>query len=247
MKKLRIEFHVHTCFSPDSILTKRFILLKCKLKKINCLAITDHNTIKGAIKYKPYLEKHGVDVIVGEEILTKEGEIIGLFLTKEISKGLSAKETINEIKKQHGLVYIPHPYDLKRNKTVLKSIAIEKNKNDIDLIEIHNGRNIKDEYSKKQLEIADYYKKIKIIGSDAHSFFELGRNYIVINENIDKITKKNLLSCIKNATMNKESCLKYIHQYTRYVRAFKMVMGGHFCELYRIIKKRCEKRNKKII
>ena len=141
MKK--IEFHVHTRFSNDSILGLFFILMMCKFRKIDCLVITDHNEIDGAIKYKEKLLKYGIDVIVGEEIFTKDGEIIGLFLNKKIEPYLSAEDTVKRIRKQKGLVYIPHPYDEKRYKTVITQEALEKISKDIDFIEIHNGRNIR--------------------------------------------------------------------------------------------------------
>ena len=132
MKK--IEFHVHTKFSNDSILGLFFILMMCKFRKIDCLVITDHNEIDGAIKYKEKLLKYGIDVIVGEEIFTKDGEIIGLFLNKKIEPYLSAEDTVKRIRKQKGLVYIPHPYDEKRYKTVITQEALEKISKDIDFI-----------------------------------------------------------------------------------------------------------------
>ena len=71
-----------------------------------------------------------------------------MFLNKKIEKGLSAKDTIEEIKKQNGIVYIPHPFDKKREKTVLKLEAIISSQDDIQVIECYNGRNIEEEYEK---------------------------------------------------------------------------------------------------
>ena len=95
---IKAEFHIHTRYSKDSILNKYFILIMCKIKGIKLLAITDHNEIKGALKYSKFLKKHNIDVIIGEEIMTNCGEIIGLFLTKRIEPNLSVEETINLIK-----------------------------------------------------------------------------------------------------------------------------------------------------
>ena len=144
---LKAEFHVHTRCSKDSMLGKYFILLICKIKKINCIAITDHNEIEGALKYRKLLQKYNIQVIIGEEIFTSDGEIIGLFLKEKISPKLSVKETIKQIKNQDGLVYVPHPYDEKRKKTVLKEEYIKEFSKEIDVIEIHNGRNIEDRKS----------------------------------------------------------------------------------------------------
>ena len=94
--------------------------------------------------------KFNIDVIIGEEIMTTFGEIIGLFLNKKIEPLQTPEQTIKQIKEQNGIVYLPHPYDEKRYKTVLNKEKQVKLKNEFDFIEIHNGRNILDEYSKKQ-------------------------------------------------------------------------------------------------
>jgi len=234
MKKYKMEFHVHTSISNDSFLTKKFLFLMCKLKKINCLAITDHNEIDNAIKFKDYFEKRGIKIIVGEEIFSKDGEIIGLYLTKKINPDLSAIETIEEIKKQNGLVYIPHPYDEKRYKTVLKKEVIVENKDKIDFIECHNGRNILEKYSDMQNSIAEELGLVKIVGSDAHTFYEIGRNYCEVSS----LERKDLTNEIKNAKFTKKKCIKFAHFNTKNVRLLKMIKGGKWNELSRIINKR---------
>jgi len=230
----KIEFHVHTIYSKDSLQTFPFMLLACKLKKIDCLAITDHNEIKGAIIYQKKFKKYNIDVIVGEEIFTKDGEIIGLYLNKKIEPGLSAIETVNEIRKQSGLVYIPHPYDLKRIKTVLKSNALDLIKNDVDFIECHNGRNIDKEFSTKQNEIAEKYSKIKIVGSDAHTSCELGRNYVLV----DKYSRNTLKEDVENGTLVKAKYKIFSHFITKIDKTLKMIFKGDFYGIYRIIKRK---------
>lgn len=236
---MKIEFHIHTRYSSDSSLNKYFILLMCKIKKIDGIAITDHNEIKGAIKYKKFLEKHKVNVIVGEEIFTNEGEIIGLFLKEKIEPFLSPEETIKQIREQLGLVYIPHPYDIKRKKSVLKEQYIQQFSNQIDLIEIHNGRNISNDYSVKQKDISDMYNILPIIGSDAHTFFELGRNYVIFQ---GTMSKENLRASIENAQFVTKKCIKISHIYTKYVKLLKMLLRGDINGLYRIISKRCKRK-----
>ncbi len=237
-KKYKTVFHVHTKFSHDSFLGKHFLFLMCKLKGINCIAITDHNEIKGALKYKTFLKKHNIEVIVGEEIFTNDGEIIGLFLKNKISSNLSAIETIREIKKQNGIVYIPHPYDEKRYKTVIKPEVLKKIYKDVDLIECHNGRNIKKEYSVKQNQIADKYGLIKIVGSDAHTFYELGRNYCITSE---IVTRENIKCLIDKSIFKTNKCIKFAHFNTKIVRLLKLIKGGKWNELSRIINKRFKK------
>jgi len=234
----KYEFHVHTIASKDSILTYPFILLLCKLKRIDGLAITDHNEIKNAIKYKKKLKKHNIDVVVGEEILTNKGEIIGLFLKEKIEPNMSPEETIEKIKSQNGIVYVPHPFDEKRYKTVLKEEVIKDNKDRIDFIEIHNGRNIENEYSLKQEAIQIKYGINPIIGSDAHTFFELGRNVIYTKKNV---TKDNIVEEIKNAIFVKKDCIRISHTFTKIVKLLKMVLGGNWSEIHRIINRKFKK------
>lgn len=238
MSKIRAEFHIHTKYSKDSILCETFLYLMCKLKGIELIAITDHNEIAGAQKIKEKFEKKGIEVIVGEEILTKSGEIIGLYLTEKIPQNLSIEETIKLIKKQNGIVYLPHPYDEKRIKTVLTPQKQEENKNEIDLIEIHNGRNIVKEYSIKQKEIQAKLNIRKVIGSDAHTFLEIGRNYIVM----EKPTRNTLLKNIENGEFKTKKCLKFAHTITKFAKAIKLIGSGDINELFRIVKKKCSRR-----
>ena len=161
--------------------------------------------------------------------------IMWLGLSSKIEPDLSPKETIKQIKEQNGLVYIPHPYDEKRYKTVLVEEEIKKNKNDIDFIEVHNGRNIKSSFDIKQNEIAEKYNLTKIIGSDAHTFFELGRNYVLSNE---RITLDNIKRVYKDISFNSKNCIKFAHKWTRVARIINIMYRRDFNELRRIIHKR---------
>ncbi|WP_338587248.1 PHP domain-containing protein [Clostridium baratii] len=229
---MRIEMHVHTRFSKDSLQPLYILLIMCKIRKIKCIAITDHNEIIGAIKAKSIFKKYNIDVIVGEEIFTKDGEIIGLFLKEKIASNLSAKETINQIKKQNGIVYVPHPFDIKRKKTVLKYEEIISNKDDIQLIECFNGRNIKEEYSVNQNNIAEKIRKTKVIGSDAHTWFEIGRNTMEIEAFKNK---EEFLENIKKAKFNTKKCINIAHTVTKFVNIIKMMLKGDLNGINRII------------
>lgn len=216
MKK--VEFHIHTKDSKDSLQSNFLLKIMLKVKKIECIVITDHNEIKNAQLIQKKYKNH-FEVIVGEEIFTTEGEIIGLFLTERIMPNLSPEETVSKIKEQGGLVYIPHPYDEKRKKTVLTSEALERIIEYVDLIESYNGRNIVEEYGIKQNNIVKRYKKVRVLGSDAHEFFELGRNYMMI----EKITKDEIVESIKNGVMYQKKCIKIAHFWTAVVKRIKKV------------------------
>lgn len=241
MGKIRAEFHIHTRFSKDSVLNKFFILLMCKIRKIKLIAITDHNEVKGALKYQKFLKKFGIYVIVGEEVMTDSGEIIGLFLNDKIEPFQSPEKTIEQIKKQNGIVYLPHPYDEKRYKTVLKEEKQIKLKDKIDFIEIHNGRNISDKYSEKQKSIQEKLNIMPIIGSDAHTFIEIGRNYIELEYTNIEDFRNNMKNIIEKSKFHKKKCIKFVHTITKFARVIKMIEKGEFNELCRTIFKRCRK------
>lgn len=244
MVKMRTELHVHTRYSHDSILFLNLLALKCHWKKIKCVAICDHNTITGAQKAQNLFSKYGINVIVGEEIFSADGEIIGLYLKNPIPSGLCAEETVRMIKEQNGLVMIPHPYDEKRYKTVLKTKKLYEISDNIDLIEIYNGRNVSEKYSVKQAEIADSVvtdKKVAMIaGSDAHTFLELGRNYMIteIYNADDPFSFKKAMIAADRITAK---CHPLAHLSTKFARAVKLIVRGESHELFRAIYRRRKK------
>lgn len=236
----RTEFHIHTNASHDSLMSKRALLRSCKRANIDCVAITDHNEIKGALSFKPWLEARGVSVIVGEEIFSSEGEIIGLWLSDRIEPGLTPEETVAEIKQQDGAVYIPHPYDEKRYKTVLDRRALIRIADDVDCIEIHNGRNADNLYDDEQemayQEVSKVNPSIKpIIGCDAHCFFEVGRNYVMTEM---PILRDCFPECLSMAKFEFSSCHRLAHSATRVARAVKMIKGGDFNGIARVLSRK---------
>jgi len=164
---MKVDLHVHTHYSKCANL--KFEDLRKLTKKFNIFpAITDHNKIEGAVKFK--------DCIIGEEINTTEGEIIGLFLNERIKPYLSIEETIEKIKEQGGIVYIPHPYDW------IRINHIKRMDFKINLIEVFNGRVIQQKVNKKAVEFAEKNNIIKGVGSDTHNKLEFGRIYNEIEE-----------------------------------------------------------------
>lgn len=231
----KTEFHVHTRYSKDSYQCFLLMLLMCKIRHIDTLVITDHNEVAGALKYRRGFRKHGVEIIVGEEIFSAEGEIIGINLKERIEPGLTGAETIRRIKEQKGIVYVPHPFDNMRNKTVLKESVIADHCREIDFIEVHNGRNREPFYDEKQNEIADNYGIKKIIGGDAHTFFELGRNFVLTNKPIRGRLER---SDLYGAGFVCADYMPLAIRCTRVAKAIKMIMRGDFYGLFRAVNKK---------
>ena len=173
-KLLKADLHIHTEYSLDCETTLEQIINRCRERDINCIAISDHGNIEGALKMKSIAP---FEVIVAEEILTPKGEIMGMFLTEGITSGLSVEQAILQIKAQGALVCAPHPFDLVRRcglgPTVLESV-IEQ----IDIIEVFNARSIFPQSSVKALAFAKKHGITQSAGSDAHTVHEVGNTYI---------------------------------------------------------------------
>lgn len=238
MRKNIYQFHVHTKYSPDSDLSIDKLYRELKKRKVTGIAITDHNTIGGAVEFqKKYGDK--IYTVIGEEIMTSGGEIIGLFLKKEIPMSLTPCETIIEIKKQNGLVYIPHPFDQKRYKTCLKYQHIIRNAKDIDMIEVFNGRTVNDADNRKALELSEKLNKMVIYGSDAHSSYELKFNNSTFN---GVITRDNMMEELKSIKILNKRTNRLIHKYTIYIKIKKMLKAGKLDEAFSFIYNGCKKR-----
>jgi predicted metal-dependent phosphoesterase TrpH len=121
-------------------------------------------------------------VIIGEEILTTRGEIMGLFLTEEIPRHLSPEEAVARIKTQGGLVCIAHPFDRFRTRSRLHRNALEKIMPDVDLIEVFNSRTHLLRDSARALQLAQSHGLPGTAGSDAHTIKEIGRSFIELPE-----------------------------------------------------------------
>lgn len=170
---IRVDLHNHTYYSPDSILSPRRFVREASRRRLDVVAITDHNTIRGGLAARELSER---PVIIGEEVKSADGEILGLFLSEQVPKGLSASETITRIKAQGGLVGVPHPFDSLRsalNEEVMLAL-IDK----IDFIEALNARMVFSAHNDKARDFATAHGLPTTAGSDAHSPWEVGRCYV---------------------------------------------------------------------
>lgn len=212
---VKVELHTHTRMSYDVTTSYRDIIRACVKKNIDVLAVTDHNEIDGAYilqRLAPFR------VIIGQEILTKDGEIIGLFLKDHIKIGMSLKETILEIKRQGGISYLPHPFDKTTRKTAANPDIFEKLVDEIDIVEVHNGRTIIPTDNRTAQEFATKYKKTFGVGSDSHTKYEYGRNYIEME---DFKSPSDFLKAIKLGKLNKSVVNPLVFIITKWERRRK--------------------------
>lgn len=171
-KLLRADFHMHTYYSKDCGTNPKHLVKRALKVGLSCIAVTDHNTTRGGMDVRE-LAPPELRVIVAEEIKSTHGEITGLFLEKDVPRGLSPVETCKRIKEQGGLVSIPHPYDRVR-RSVLKQEMLDSIMEYIDIVEIFNSRTTLLRDSRKALEFAKQHDFLTGAGSDAHSPWELG-------------------------------------------------------------------------
>ena len=168
---VRVDLHLHSSASFDSRVPPLDVAKRCRQVGLSPIFLTDHDTIDGARS----LIDAGEPVIIGQEILTNEGELIGLFLKQAVPKRLSPEEAIAAIKEQGGLVYLEHPYDTGRRN--LREEAIERVATSIDIVEVVNGRS-EPNINRHAEELRSTLGVPGGAGSDAHTLPEIGRVYL---------------------------------------------------------------------
>jgi predicted metal-dependent phosphoesterase TrpH/glycosyltransferase involved in cell wall biosynthesis len=161
------DLHMHTSWSHDCAVEVTDLLDHAEAIGLGAIAITDHNVFGGAREAVELAEGRDLIVIPGQEVKTDgEGEIIGLFLSDEIPRGMSFGDTIAAIRVQGGLVYLPHPFD--RMHTIPRAATLQRHLADIDVFEVYNARLLFEAYNDEALRFARKYNLAMGGGSDAH-------------------------------------------------------------------------------
>lgn len=212
----KIDLHTHSSTSHDGGIKKKQYISLLERSVLDCVAITDHNDTSFA---RSLYNELGKKIIVGEEIKTREGEIIGLFLSKTLQPGLTARETISEIQGDGGLVYIPHPFEKKRfslQEETLRSII-----EDVDIIEVFNGRGIFRGKPDETSNIAINENLAMASSSDSHCIQGIGTAYSIIRDFPDKNT---LVGMLKESMFQK----KYAPLYSLLCPGFNKLKNNLF-------------------
>jgi len=161
------DLHMHTSWSHDCSIDAAELVDHAESEGLGAIAVTDHNVFGGALETLD--EAHGRELIVipGEEVKTDDqGEVIGLFLEREIPRGMSFGDTIAAIREQGGLVYVPHPFD--RLHSIPDPRTLHRHLADIDVLEVYNARLLFEAYNDEALRFARKYNLTMGAGSDAH-------------------------------------------------------------------------------
>ena len=175
---ISVEFHCHTYASKDSLTRPVDLIATARLKGIDHVIITDHNSIAGAREAK---EIDPELIIVGEEIMTTKGEILAAFVTDEIPPRLTPSETIRRLKEQGAFISVSHPFDVLRaggwkENDLLEILPF------VDAIEVYNSRCMFPWFNRQAKGFAQKHNIAATVGSDAHAAFEVGRSLVQLDQ-----------------------------------------------------------------
>jgi predicted metal-dependent phosphoesterase TrpH len=175
----KFDMHVHSSYSGDSLNSPADIVASFRQTGILPL-VCDHNTTEGSAVVYQEIRKMAPEVpeIFAEEIMTADGEIIGLFLTDPVPPYLPAEETLEVIHDQGGLALVPHPFCSFRTSSALRRDTLTVIAGDVDIIEGFNGRTLRDEDNEMAREFATRHGKPLSVGSDSHLPRNLGRYWL---------------------------------------------------------------------
>jgi len=219
---VRAEFHCHSVYSPDSLVRVEDLLAACEQKNIDKLAITDHNRMEGALR------AHALDpqrVIVGEEIQTTQGEILGYFMREEIPAGLEPLEVIRHLKDQGAFISVAHPFDTNRDATHWQPGTLEAMLPFLDAFETFNARCLRQTYNDQAQIFAQEHGLAGMAGSDAHSTYELGRATMLL---ADFNNAMELRAALQNAQWNVRLSAAPVHLFSVWAKIIKKVRRSAF-------------------
>ena len=173
--RLRVDLHTHTMWSGDSTTTPDEFAAASAASGLDVVCITDHNAIDGAQELRDRLTCR---VIVGEELRTSAGEIIGLFLAERVPMGVNHVEAAEQIRDQGGLVYIPHPFDPMRRNLAEPALYDLAERGLIDAVEVINAKTSLESLNRRARLFAEEFDLAPGAGSDAHVPLAVGAAYV---------------------------------------------------------------------
>lgn len=215
----RVELHQHTCASKDCLIQPQKLLDHCERVGIDLVAITDHNSIAGALAAKAIAPER---VIVSEEIETTQGELLGYFMTELIPGGLEPIEAIQRLRAQGAVVSVSHPFDQTRGPkwTYDQLMAITPL---VDAIETFNARCLTNKPNEKAARFAREQGLLGTVGSDAHSLYEVGRAAL----NMPTFNKAaGFLEALKTAQLHTRLSPWFVHLFSRYAAIYQRITSG---------------------
>jgi predicted metal-dependent phosphoesterase TrpH len=213
-RTVRVDLHMHSLYSKDSLNSFDDIIRTCRRKGLDMICLTDHNTVEGALRLR---ESSPMPVIVGEEIATSAGELLAWFLEETIPPGLSPQETLARIREQGGVGAISHPADTIRREAMRRPAVLEI-VDQVDALEIFNSRCLLPRFNSDAQALARERGLPGTAGSDAHSVGEIGHAYV---EMPSFSTRDEFLQNLPRAVIHGRLSLPWVHFTTTVVKRLK--------------------------
>jgi predicted metal-dependent phosphoesterase TrpH len=206
---INVEFHCHTIYSKDCLVSIEDLHAAARKKELDRVVVTDHNTIKGALKA---VEQDRHRFIAGEEIMTQQGELLGMFMSEFIPPGMPAMNTIELLRAQGAFISVSHPFDTLREGGWELSNLVEITPH-IDAIEVFNSRCMLPHFNARASIYARQHNLLVTVGSDSHSTSELGAATLILHEFNDTASLK---VALRTAQFNTHYSGLWVHFYSRY-------------------------------
>lgn len=162
---VRVDCHSHTMWSGDCTTTPEELVEAVVAARLDVLCITDHNTLAGAEALASLLPCR---VVVGQEVRTHAGEVIGLFLTERVPANLAPDEAARRIRAQGGLVYVPHPFDPARANLRADALDALVAAGLVDVLEVRNAKTAPEARNEAAVAYAARFGLAAGAGSDGH-------------------------------------------------------------------------------
>lgn len=215
---IALELHAHTEASDDCLARPRDIARVVRARGLGRIAITDHNTTRGALELRALAPEL---TIVGEEIMTTQGELLGYFLQAEVPAGLTPAETIARLRAQGAVISVSHPFDRMR-KGAWREAELAAILPHVDAIEVFNARCLYPDDNARALAFAREHATLGTVGSDAHTLRELGRARQLVAA---ADTPAELLAGLRAGQSKTRLSAPAIHLASRWAKTWKTLTG----------------------
>lgn len=221
-RRVKVDTHMHSEVSPDSRMPARVQARRIREAGIDVACATDHNSIEGGLRLREVAD--GFRVIVGSEILSRDGEIVGLFLERDVPARLPAEETIARIRDQGGVVIVPHPFSRNRLHHIRRR-ALDRISASVDAIEVFNAR---EAFTRDNLRAARYASDHGIAGaaaSDSHRPSEIGSAWLEMDD-FDGAAA--FIAALRTGTVQGTLSGQLVHLWTRWDVLRKWIAGKFY-------------------
>jgi predicted metal-dependent phosphoesterase TrpH len=220
-----VDLHCHTSASFDSLAAPRSVVRAAAHRGLTHLAITDHDRIDGAIAAREIAatEAPSLTILIGQEIRTREGDLIGVFLDRPIPSGLAAVDAIAAVRAQGGLVGIPHPFDSHRG-SLLAGGAMDDLAPLVDWVESHNARILVGNGNHLAAKFALEHGLPGVAVSDAHSVLEVGVAYVAVNG--DPSTPEGMRAALASAELVSGRATVFVRAVTPIAKLVQRLRGN---------------------